>query len=75
MKGIPSVLCIFEHEQYPSSNVDPWCLIIEYLNENIDFFVGFGMIIEYTYKFQKMCYGTQCNSKIPYKGVIHVIPF
>jgi len=72
MKGIAGVLCIFEHEQYPSSSVDPWCLIIEYLNESIDFLIGFGMTMEYPYKFQKICYGIQCISKIPYKGVIHV---
>jgi hypothetical protein len=34
-----SVLCSFEHEQYPSNSVDPWCLIFEYLNDNIGFLV------------------------------------
>jgi len=34
-----NVLCSFEHEQYPSNSVDPWCLIFEYLNDNIGFFV------------------------------------
>ncbi len=28
-------MCSFEHEQYPSSNVDAWCLIIEYLNDGL----------------------------------------
>jgi hypothetical protein len=41
-KGNCSVLCHFEHEQYPSNSVDPWCLIIEYSNEGIGFLVGFG---------------------------------
>ncbi len=42
MKGIVGVLCNFEDEQYPSNNIDPWCLIIEYLSEGIGFLVGFG---------------------------------
>jgi hypothetical protein len=50
MEGFASVLCIFEHEQYPSNNVDPWCLIIEYPDESIDLLVGFGMTMEYPYK-------------------------
>jgi hypothetical protein len=29
-KGIADVLNSFGHEQYPSNNVNPWCLIIEY---------------------------------------------
>ncbi len=33
--GIASVLCSFEHEQYPSNNVDPWCLFIEYPNDSL----------------------------------------
>jgi hypothetical protein len=27
MKGSVGVLCCFEDEQYPSNNIDPWCLI------------------------------------------------
>jgi hypothetical protein len=38
--GIVGVLCNFEHEQYPSNSVDPWCLIIEYLNDSIVFLGG-----------------------------------
>jgi hypothetical protein len=45
MKGIVNVLCSFEHEQYPFNNVNPWCLLIEYPNEDIGFFIGFGMIM------------------------------
>jgi len=38
--GITSVLISFAHEQYPfKSNIDPWCLYIEYLNEGISFLV------------------------------------
>jgi hypothetical protein len=33
-KGNASVLCSFEHEQYSSNSVDPWCLIIEYPNDD-----------------------------------------
>jgi hypothetical protein len=42
MRGITSVLCSFEDEQYTFNSVNPWCLIIEYLNEGIGFLVGFG---------------------------------
>jgi hypothetical protein len=44
MKGIVNVLCSFEDEQYPSNSKNPWCLIIEYLNEGIGFLVGFGRV-------------------------------
>jgi hypothetical protein len=38
--GIASVLSSFAHEQYPSKNdINPWCLIIKYLNEGIGFLV------------------------------------
>jgi len=30
VKGIAYVLSSFGHEQYPSNNVDPLCLIIKY---------------------------------------------
>ncbi len=43
IKGIANILCNFEHEQYPSNIVNPWCLIIKYPNEGIGFLVGFGM--------------------------------
>jgi hypothetical protein len=39
MMGIAGVLCNFEHEQYPFDSVDLWCLITEYLNDNIGFLV------------------------------------
>jgi hypothetical protein len=39
IKGIISVLCSFEHEQYLSNSVNLWCLIIEYLNDSIGFFI------------------------------------
>jgi hypothetical protein len=44
MKNIVGVLCSFEDEHYPSNNIDPWCLITEYPNEDIHFrfLVGFG---------------------------------
>jgi hypothetical protein len=29
-RGIIDVLSSFDHEQYPSNSVDPWCLTIEY---------------------------------------------
>jgi hypothetical protein len=43
--GIAGVLCNFEHEGSLSSNVDPWCLIIEYPNDNIIFLGGFGKVM------------------------------
>jgi hypothetical protein len=46
VRGTVSVLNNFGHEQYPyKSNVNLWCLIIEYLNEGIDFLVNFGKVI------------------------------
>ncbi len=42
MKGITGVLKKFGHEQQPSNNIDPWCLIIKYPNDGIGFLVGFG---------------------------------
>ncbi len=44
--------------QYPSNSVDPWCLIIEYLNEGISFLVGFGRVTQYPSMCQKINYGT-----------------
>jgi hypothetical protein len=40
-------LCSFEHEQCPSNSVDPWCLIIEYPNDDIGFLGGFGKVTQY----------------------------
>ncbi len=60
MKGIASVSCSFEHEQYPFNNVDPWCLIIEYPNDSIGFLGGFGRAMQYTSMCKKICYGAQC---------------
>ncbi len=46
--GIAGVLNSFGHAQYPSkSDVNPCCLIIEYLNEGIGFLVGFGRAMQY----------------------------
>jgi hypothetical protein len=42
LKGIISVLCSFEHKQYPSSSVNLWCLITKYHNDCIGFLGGFG---------------------------------
>ncbi len=60
MKHIASVFRSFEDEQYLSNSVDPWCLIIKYLNEGISFLVGFGRATQYPSTCQKICYGTQC---------------
>jgi hypothetical protein len=61
-RGIIGVLSSFGHEQYPSkSDVDPWCLIIEYPNEDpnesINFLAGFGKAMQYPVTCQKICYG------------------
>ncbi len=53
------VLNNFDHEQYPSNNIDPQCLIIEY-NYN-----GFHKATQYLSTCQKICYGTQCIFGIP----------
>ncbi len=67
--GIASVLNSFGHEQYPSkSDVNPWCLNIEYPNESISFLVGFGKVTQYNVTCQKICYGSQCISGIPREG-------
>jgi len=58
-KGIANVLSSFGNEQYPLNSVDQWCLIIEYLNEGIGFFVGFGRATQYPSTCQKICYGAQ----------------
>jgi len=65
MKGIVYVLNSFGHEQYPSNSKDPWCLIVEYLNEGIGFLVGFGKIRQYPSTCQKICYGAQRIYGIP----------
>jgi hypothetical protein len=64
MKDIAGVLCSFEHEQYPSNSVNPWCLITKYLNEDIGFLVGFGRATQHPCV-KKICYGTQCIFGIP----------
>ncbi len=43
-KGIAGVLSSFGHEQYPSNNINAWCLITKYPIEGIAFFVGFGRV-------------------------------
>jgi hypothetical protein len=68
MRGIIGVLCSFDDEQYPSNNINPWCLIIEYPNEGIHFLVGFGRVMRYPSTCQKICYGTQCIFGIPREG-------
>jgi hypothetical protein len=65
MKGIASVFCNFEDEQYLSNSVDPWCLITKYPNEGIGFLVDFGRAIHYPSLSQKICYETQCIYGIP----------
>jgi hypothetical protein len=57
MRSIASVLYSFEYEQYLSNNVDPWCLIIEYLHEGIGFLVSFGKVMQYLSTCQNICYG------------------
>jgi hypothetical protein len=64
-RGITCVLNSFVHEQYPSNNVDPWCLNIVYHNEGIGFLVSFCRVMQYPSMFQKMCYGAQCIYGIP----------
>jgi len=37
------VYCVvLKMKKYPSNNIYPWCLIIEYFSEGIGFLVGFG---------------------------------
>jgi len=34
-------------------------VFVEYLNADIIFFLGFGRVMQYPSKFQKICYGAQ----------------
>jgi hypothetical protein len=47
IRGIAGVLFSFEHEQYPSNSVNPWCLITKYPNDDIVFLGGFGRGMQY----------------------------
>jgi len=58
MKGVVGVLNSFGHEQYPSNNRNPLCLITKYPNDNIGFLAGFGIVIQYPCKSQEICYKT-----------------
>jgi hypothetical protein len=64
-RGITDVLSSFGHEQYPSNNVDPWCLIIKHPDEGTGFLVGFGKAMQYPSTCQKICNGAQCIFEIP----------
>jgi hypothetical protein len=75
IKGITSVLCCFEHEQYISNCVDPWCLIVEYPNDCIGFLGGFGKATQYPSMCQNICYGTQCIFWIPGEGYYMFIEY
>jgi hypothetical protein len=71
-KGIVGVLCSFEDEQYPSNSVNPWCLIIEYLNERINFLVGFGKVMQYPSVCEKICYWNPMYFWDTLRRVLHV---
>jgi hypothetical protein len=70
-KGTTCVLSSFGHEQYPSKSIDPWCLIIEYLNEGIGFLAGFGRVTIPFHISKYMLWNPMyfCNIM---KGVIHI---
>jgi len=68
MRGIVGVLFSFEDEHYSSNSRNPWCLIIEYFNEGICFFVDFGGATQYPSTCQKIHYGAQCIFFIPIEG-------
>jgi hypothetical protein len=64
-RGIVNVLNSFGHDQYPSNNVNPWCLITKYPIEGIGFHVGFDRVTRYPSTFQNIYYGAQCISRMP----------
>ncbi len=64
MRGIVGVLCSFEDEHYPFNSINPMCLITQYLNEGIHSL----LLTQYLSTCQKICYGTQCISRIPREG-------
>ncbi len=66
---------MFEHEQYPSNSVNPWCLIIEYPNDGIGFLGGFGSATQYLSMCQKICYGAQRIFGIPREGYCMFIKY
>jgi hypothetical protein len=70
-KGTTCVLSSFGHEQYPSKSIDPWCLIIEYLNEGIGFLVGFGRVTIPFHISKYMLWNPMHFCDIV-KGVIHI---
>ncbi len=57
MRNIVGILCSFEDEQYPSNNIDPWCLIIKYRNEGIGLLVSFEKAMQHHSMCQNICYG------------------
>ncbi len=64
-KGITCALNIPKHEQCPSDSLDQNNLAhgvywIPQVGYHITFLVSFGRVMQYSFKFQKICYGAQC---------------
>jgi hypothetical protein len=43
-------------------------VFIEYPKHGIAFFVGFGRVMQYLFKFQNICLGAQCVFGTPHEG-------
>jgi hypothetical protein len=71
--GIACVLSSFGHEQYPSNNIDPPCLITKYLNEGIGFLVGFVKATHYPSTFQKIFMEPNVFLRYPTRGIVGVL--
>jgi hypothetical protein len=72
-RGIVGVLSSFGHGQYLfKSDINPWCLIIKYLNEGIGFLVSFGRAMQYPVMCQKICYWNPMYFWDTSRGVLQV---
>jgi len=67
-RGIACALNIPMYEKYPFNSLDENNLThgVYFLPQvGITFFVGFGRVMQYPSKFQKICYETQCVFETP----------
>jgi hypothetical protein len=48
-------------------------LFTEYPKQGIALLVGFGKVMKYPSKFQKICYGVQCIYGIAWRGIVGVL--
>jgi len=70
-RGIACAINIPKHEQCPFDSINQNNLLvvfIEYPKQlGSTFLIGFGRLMQYPSKFQKICYGAQCIYGVPYE--------